>query len=184
MQLHLPFSSWLVENLFTYLLMKKILTTWSTAWKNKNNFFMINNFCSKKYQFLKNFRPLGHPGATIKGRPKRQIVVAHIKESREKLVVCVISKFSVVIFKIIRMSYSGIWIFSVESFIFILYRFNHAISIWSTSLNCYSFICLICHIKIRLWSKNGVMAFGGFFNTGIQYQFESLKFQSAVKSFI
>ena len=54
-------------------------------------------FICQKYtfsQFFENFQSPGHPGATIKGRPKRQIVAADIKESREELVVCAFSKFS------------------------------------------------------------------------------------------
>ena len=49
------------------------------------NKYCLISFLCQKYTlcyFFENFRQPGHPGATIKGRPKRKIVAAHIKKSR------------------------------------------------------------------------------------------------------
>ena len=107
------------------------------------NKYCLISFLCQKYTlcyFFENFRQPGHPGATIKGRPKRKIVAAHIKKSRlEARHFCLKLIFIWKCKRLIKCLRQTFEIFSLRPFIFILKRFSLEYKRWSpVVLSCFS----------------------------------------------
>ena len=107
------------------------------------NKYCLISFLCQKYTlcyFFENFRQPGHPGATIKGRPKRKIVAAHIKKSRlEARHFCLKLIFIWKCKRLIKCLRQTFEIFSLRPFIFIFKRFSLEYKRWSpVVLSCFS----------------------------------------------